>query len=377
MLTIAFSESQLIVAPSQQLAVLPTDVDVVTSSGSTQQSTIKDANFLITETATVRRDLQINASATPPMEVSFESLSPAVATVNQQGYVQTVSSGTVGVLIKAGSVRKRVDHTAGTDGGQIAEIFQSYTAGTFGQLANTEMDGYAVAGGDLQVFSLKDNTTPAYTRNSNCWINADLTCWPVWNSQHGNRFSGCLISPRHIVLAKHCGVVNGTTMRFVSQNNTIVERTVSNRIDVGTYDLQIAALNSDVPESISFAKVFPADWSDVFTFADIPLIGGNRLTEIVVRSAASFFSNVNSRGVIHSVSNNSLRLAYTKNFVSGDSGSPVFCLVDNQPVLIGTHFFAGGCPFVSAYISEVNAAMTTLGGGYQLTTVDLSDYPNF
>jgi hypothetical protein len=30
-----------------------------------------------------------------------------------------------------------------------------------------------------------------------------------------------------------------------------------------------------------------------------------------------------------------------------------------------------------AYTTEINAAMTTLGGGYQLTTADLSTFTNF
>ncbi|XZE20845.1 hypothetical protein SH449x_000735 [Pirellulaceae bacterium SH449] len=45
--------------------------------------------------------------------------------------------------------------------------------------------------------------------------------------------------------------------------------------------------------------------------------------------------------------------------------------------LLGCHFTAIGCPNIGMYASEVNAAMTTLGGGYQLTPIDLSAFTDW
>ena len=61
--------------------------------------------------------------------------------------------------------------------------------------------------------------------------------------------------------------------------------------------------------------------------------------------------------------------------ISGDSGNPAFLLIDDEPVLMLTHFFAVYGPFYTSSFDEVNAAMTALGGGYQLTEINLTGYP--
>ena len=63
----------------------------------------------------------------------------------------------------------------------------------------------------------------------------------------------------------------------------------------------------------------------------------------------------------------------------GCSGHPVFCLVNNELALLGCYFSASAGSSVtrSDVRTAVNAAMTTLGGGYQLTNVDLSGFPTY
>jgi hypothetical protein len=75
------------------------------------------------------------------------------------------------------------------------------------------------------------------------------------------------------------------------------------------------------------------------------------------------------------------RLAFYEDWVNLDSSSPAFAIVGGSAVLLGTATFgvAGAVPDYSGATLQtaINAAMTTLGGGYQLTTIDLSGYNSY
>ena len=48
-----------------------------------------------------------------------------------------------------------------------------------------------------------------------------------------------------------------------------------------------------------------------------------------------------------------------------------------QEVPSGVRTIAGVATSVAAFRDDINAAMTSLGGGYQLTTMDLSSFPDY
>ena len=63
---------------------------------------------------------------------------------------------------------------------------------------------------------------------------------------------------------------------------------------------------------------------------------------------------------------------------SGDSGSPRFLIVNDELILLFTiHLWSNSGPGLTANIAAVNSAMTTLGGGYQLTLADLSSFTDY
>jgi hypothetical protein len=70
---------------------------------------------------------------------------------------------------------------------------------------------------------------------------------------------------------------------------------------------------------------------------------------------------------------------FYRDVIPGDSGSPSFVIINNSAVLLTqwTYGGAGQGDEDVYYAPLINAAMTELGGGYQLTEIDLSAFPDF
>ena len=71
------------------------------------------------------------------------------------------------------------------------------------------------------------------------------------------------------------------------------------------------------------------------------------------------------------------RRAIYQQLVPFDSGNPVFMILDGTPVLLTVWSalnFNGCGTSVAAFKADINRLMNELGGGYQLTEVDLSSY---
>ena len=71
------------------------------------------------------------------------------------------------------------------------------------------------------------------------------------------------------------------------------------------------------------------------------------------------------------------RRAFYQQLVPFDSGNPVFMILDGTPVLLTVWSalnFNGCGTSVAAFKADINQLMDELGGGYQLTEVDLSGF---
>lgn len=90
-------------------------------------------------------------------------------------------------------------------------------------------------------------------------------------------------------------------------------------------------------------------------------------------------SSNNSSFGVNSINNTTNTLEgllpwFVSSVKSGDSGRPVFIIIDNELVLLGLWASGGGGLFISApqHYHAVNLAMQKLGGNYQLTPIDLN-----
>lgn len=104
-------------------------------------------------------------------------------------------------------------------------------------------------------------TVRTVIRNTNCWAAGfNLTCISPWNSRGLNKRGGTLITRRHMVGVNHWPLSTGDTVVFIGPANQVVTRTISKSARVGSTDIQLYELDSDVPDYITPAKLPGAAW---------------------------------------------------------------------------------------------------------------------
>lgn len=278
------------------------------------------------------------------------------------------------------------------DAGAVSDTFLSYAEGSLAKSASDEVDS-RIAGKDASaklIFTTQDHGTPTYVRNAGCWAaDIDLTSISPWNSTGGNQRAGTLISPRHVIFCEHLDFhpSAGATIRFVAQDNTVVTRTITALATPDNYvpyypDITIGVLDSDVPESISFAKVLPSDYADYLPSVGLFMPGMSYIPALALdqeeKALITEWIQSNTSNSFAS-SAEPQRLLFFESITIGDSGNPAFLIIDGELVLLNTWTFGGGGggTSVMANLSTINSLMTTLGGGYQLTEVDLSEFPDY
>ncbi|XP_046550148.1 uncharacterized protein LOC124259968 [Haliotis rubra] len=235
-----------------------------------------------------------------------------------------------------------------------------------------------------KVYTVQDHANKVYVRNPDCWAyDLDLTSISPWNSNLANRKAGTLVSPRHALWARHYSIKLNSTIRFVDQNNNVVDRrvvktqTVSGPSHSSFYgqDIVVGELDIDVPNTISFAKVMPRNLTSfrVPYSTHIPAVSTDQEEKALVDD---FYYYSSTNAGLHVPLTTSIRHDYYESKISGDSGNPTFFVIDDQLALlfVFTTGGAGGGTSINHYFDNINEIMAKEGGGYQLTEINLSKY---
>ncbi|XP_048254941.1 uncharacterized protein LOC124112850 [Haliotis rufescens] len=235
-----------------------------------------------------------------------------------------------------------------------------------------------------KVYTKQDHAHKVYIRNKDCWAyGLDLTSISPWNSHMANRNAGTLVSPRHALWSRLHSIKVNSTLRFVDQNNNVVERrvikskTVSgpNVHGISGHDIVVGELDRDVPNTISFSKVMPRNLTKFFVPYNIhiPAMSTDQEEKALVDDFY-FYSSTNAR--LRAPLRTSIRHDFYEYKVTTDSGNPTFFVIDNQLVLLFVFTIggAGGGTSINHYFDQINEIMVKEGGGYELTEMDLSEF---
>lgn len=177
----------------------------------------------------------------------------------------------------------------------------------------------------------------------------------------------------------------GTIVYFVKADNSIVTRTITGNQPLAAgylVDSTVLLLDSDLPAEIAIYKTLPANgWTvKLPTNNDyyLPAVAFNQDKTVTTRKARQDQSNGNKVILTpYSSGDDSSLYSKTSNSIGGDSSSPVFLLVGNTPVLLGTWSSATYVTDISQHITLLNNTMTALGSGYISSQIDLSSYTSF
>lgn len=283
-----------------------------------------------------------------------------VAPVGDGGFGRIrVTDGVVSKILKCDTTKR---------GGQAFREFVEYSEGSISRYLYDQVGALFDATPDVDYYSTYNHSTSTYTRNASCWAaSIDLSCVAVasnsgsgWTRQRG----GVLITSRHLLIARHFPYGVGTQVRFCNAAGTVETRTVIGVASTsGEADLWVCTLSSAV------------------TVASPCAIAGTWIAQgrTVANNFASWYSG---GGVIHTDQNakiyaatlgNCVALAksYSRNVtiggttfadcegeafadhaesgaipaefaglrhqpVTGDSGQPVFVIIEGEPVLLWT-----------------------------------------
>lgn len=372
----------------------PTVISRQTVPGGNVATTTYDCNYNTVTNGTYINDYQLNVVPRPRTKnetITVVSSNDAVAYVENNGtYLHGVSGGTVTVTYSSPSRTVTQSVTVGVTTITTSKTFTSWVSGSLAESMRAAIDPLLISGKSSAIFSTKDHATATYVYNTNCWaysLSKILTSNSVWNSNtNGGQKAGTLISPRHIIFAAHYEIPAGSTVRFVKMDGTVVTRTVTaikRHPDYVPYypDITIGLLDSDVPSGINFCKVLP---NDIYKY--LPTLGAT--STIVGLNLPVVFIDQEEKALIEDLTciNNptfttyakptdAQRLLFYEEAISGDSGSPVYTIINGDAVLLSvTTFSNGNGTSISNQYAAINALMSDLGGGYQLTPANLSGY---
>lgn len=235
-------------------------------------------------------------------------------------------------------------------------------------------------------FSLSSST--AWTPNPNSWTKKGTTTLDFTGVagylvySNGTAIApnslGTLISPRHFIAAAHYSPNIGHILGFIDSNGNRIERTVMGRENIAGTDIEVGVLDSDLPDSITYYPIAASTTMEsmIQPLYDTNYYGGynNPSTDVPIvifdqegKALIHQLTHLGNTTVSHIPYTSGSRAAFSEGVISGDSGNPGFIIIDNQPVLLFAHFGNVNGPNYGNYISQINAAMTNLGGGYQVT----------
>jgi hypothetical protein len=217
-----------------------------------------------------------------------------------------------------------------------------------------------------------------------CWLHGvqGVSATPIGYS-HALDGQGLLtmVSPRHYLCATHMHP-EGRFAAFLDTNNVTYWRRTLQRVDVGN-DTSVGILNLDLPPSIGFLPVLPANYTNY-----LPTTYSNVVQGIGMNQDMYLFGQPMTFGNPTFVNWDSSQAAsfglatnWNVTIRGGDSSNPEMLLIGNQLVLVSHNSTVRGGPNYARQIPVINQAMHLLstnnqvGTDYQLTEFPLTNWP--
>ncbi len=164
----------------------------------------------------------------------------------------------------------------------------------------------------------------------------------------GKRLRGTLISDRHAIVSGHIGARPGQTMSFLTRNNDLIEREVAKVVTIADLwtegnkvvpfpEVKVVRLARPVPPDVAAYPLLDVGRKGVFQVKGSPLPAF--LTNQDGQAVPALYVARIKDGTRAAFAPYGQGHAYMAR--GGDSGYPIFTLIDGQLVLVSHHWFAG------------------------------------
>lgn len=192
------------------------------------------------------------------------------------------------------------------------------------------------------------------TRNASCWAASapGLAGLGVWNSWLGTSIGFSAISPLLVAICHHAAIPDGTTLRWITADNVVVDRVLSSSVQVGISDLRIGLLSAALPSTIPPLPILGADAP--IHVLDLPFLSIDLEMKAIVNKITDPSNNILLARPLAG------RETWYEDGVSGDSGHPWCLLTDDGPVLISHYSTPDAGPDYRALTSAILSVSTGL-----------------
>jgi hypothetical protein len=382
--------------PTFNFSVNSTDSPRVISGDVTTTSTVGNKVLQTTTSAMTRHDQLVTLAVTNPDGLAFTpsyvSSNTAVATWDgANSKLVHNGDGNVNLTVTAGSITHVQPYTLTTTGGNQT-VISAWLIPSIGSDSFSYVQALQASSTSTAVAMFSDISGSSYIRNSSIWTGTlNLTGISPWNSfgwggEGGVQRAGVLVAPDIIICANHFYLPDGTQIIFVTQNGITYSRIITAGAQIAGSDIYLAKLDSALPSEIKAYKIAPLNFISYASdgrMYPLPMIAKNQTLQIHEQELVSMYeSGTNVVGPYYSSSWKpqptypaSQPFGYTA--YSGDSGSPLFLVLNGELVLHSVYTGVGNGATIYQYVSAINAQIDAWGGAYHLTTVDLSNYPTY
>lgn len=262
------------------------------------------------------------------------------------------------------------------------------------------------------IYTTQNHNLSSYVRNLSCWcydLAQQMTCISPWNNAVGDpggtRGAGVLITPRHVYMAAHYPLLSGTVIRFVTQDNQVVDRTILATLTHPQFngqwpDITLGLLDSDVPATITPVQTLSTDFTNYLQrnnrfytgtyYYPIPYTGV-LYTDQEEKALVADYAETNTVFDTFTAPTNTIKLSAYEPVIVGDSGNPVFLIINNKlalvtvwtgisdPYIFGTNYEnmqTNNAISLQSMISGVDSKYG-ISTNYQISAVDLTSFVKF
>jgi hypothetical protein len=381
----------------------------ISEGGDTTPAVVQDSNVNHFEGTQVQNNFRISVqdSALVPGH-SFVNNTPAIVTCDSLGNVVRLQDGNADIGISTPVGKRKYTRTMGISASADINYWHSFVAGSLGKHIIDSMlalvTGKTRSNTTTDVF-LSNNynlVSPAAVRNPNLFAaSVDLSAISIANANYtgGVTYShpGLLISPRHIIGAAHY-IAIGPIVWMDQQGGYHTASPISYQSINGT-DIVVQYLDTPVTGITPFSTL-PSNWISYLPTTDADLIHNLPCLTKIIHAASGTRDTlaVNHFWRLRQYYGGAAWTASPREYENiaaleteawqgaisgGDSGGPLFFVINGELCIIGTYYTAFYSATIPDYIAGIEAAMNSLAQAqgdftaYALDKVDLSAFTSY